>query len=107
MQMQGGITPGIQYRLVTDMLGSSSSKKDLGVLVNKLSMSQQHVLVAKKANSILQCIRKSTAIRLREVILSLYSALVNPHLEHYVCAGVLSTRKTPRSWRVFSEGLRT
>ncbi|TRZ14525.1 hypothetical protein HGM15179_012589, partial [Zosterops borbonicus] len=36
------------------LLGSSSEEKDLGVLVdNKLSMSQQRVLVAKKASGIL------------------------------------------------------
>ncbi|KAJ7413239.1 hypothetical protein WISP_91578 [Willisornis vidua] len=39
-----------QYRQEADLLGRRSVEKDLGVLLdNKLSMSQQCVLVAKKA----------------------------------------------------------
>lgn len=39
---------------------------------------------AKRANYTLACIRPSTASQLREGIVSLHVALVQPHCEHYV-----------------------
>ncbi|GAB0206080.1 mitochondrial enolase superfamily member 1 [Grus japonensis] len=81
----GRNNPKHQYRLGIDLLGSSAVEKDLGVLVdNKLSMSQQCVLMAKKVNGVLGSIKKSVASRSREVLLPLYSALVRPHLEFCV-----------------------
>ncbi|CAM5076740.1 unnamed protein product [Eretmochelys imbricata] len=73
------------YRLGTKWLGSSSAEKALGVTVDeKLDMSQQCALVAKKVNGILGCISKGTASRLRDMILPLYSILVRPHLKYCV-----------------------
>ena len=74
-----------RYRLGDDLLERSSAVQNLEVQVDhRLAMGQQGALVAKKANGILQGIQRSVASRSRQVILSLLSALVRPHLEYCV-----------------------
>ena len=57
-----------RYRLGHDLLERSSAEKDPEVLEGMLAMSQQCAVVAKKANGILGCIKRSVARRSREVI---------------------------------------
>jgi len=62
------------YRLGAGLLESSSVERDLAVLVgDKLATNQQRALVAKQANGLLGCIKKSVASRSKEVILPFYS----------------------------------
>jgi len=62
---------------VANYLERNLVENNLGVLLDKkLTMSQQYVLAAKKARSLLGYIRWSVASRLTEVILPLCSALV-------------------------------
>lgn len=58
------------HNLGADLLESSSSEEDFGV--DKLTVSQQCTITAKKAISTLGCIRRRLASSFREVNLPLY-----------------------------------
>ena len=73
------------YKMGDTWLSKTTREKDLGIVVNhKLNMSQQCNVATKKANAILGCINRSIVSKSCEVLVSLYSALVRPHLEYCV-----------------------
>jgi len=76
-----------QYRLGDNLLEKVKKLCGEGLKVladNRLAISHQYALVAKKANGNLGCIKKSMGSILKEMILPLYSAQMRPHLEYYV-----------------------
>lgn len=96
-----------QYRLGADLLERSSAEKDLSILVNnRLIMSLQCAIVAKKVNGILGYIKKSMNSRLRDVNLPFCSALGRPCLEYLLCPvlGSLVQKKAGISSKESSEG---
>lgn len=74
-----------KYKLGEEQLESSSADRDLGVLVGRwLIISQHCAQVTRRANCILECVKHSTTSQVKEVIITMYSELVWPHLEHRV-----------------------
>ncbi|KAJ7418572.1 rna-directed dna polymerase from mobile element jockey-like [Pitangus sulphuratus] len=93
-----------QHRLGTVQAERSPAEKDLGVLVDeRLDMSQQRALADKKVSCILGCIKSNMASSLREVIVSLCSALMRHHLEYWI---QLWGPRQGRTWTCWSKSRR-
>jgi len=70
---------------VSNQLESSFAEKDLGVLLdNQWNISQQRALAVKGGQQHPGFVRQTTGSELRAGILPLCSALVRPHLAHWV-----------------------
>ena len=82
-----------QYRLETDLLGSSSAEKTPGVSADTMYISQQCALAAK-VSSRLGDMSRSTASRAGEVNIPFNSVLFRPHLEYCILFWVPKTRQT-------------
>jgi len=81
----GQSNAGHKHKLGEEWLESSPAERDLVVLADsRLSRSQQRALAVKRANSILGCIKHSITSRSKEMVISLYSAQVWPHLDDCV-----------------------
>lgn len=74
-----------RYRLEEECLESSSSGRDLGVLVDsRLNMRHHCTLAAKRTNCILGCLKHSIACQSKEMILTPCLALEWTQFEHFV-----------------------
>lgn len=85
------------------MLKNSFAENVLGVLVDMLNKSQTRALPTKKVR-VWGCIGSSTASRSSEMILSLYSALVKPHLKCWVLYWGAQNWRDMNYWRMSSKG---
>lgn len=90
-------------RLGTNWLGSSCAEEALGLCADsKLSWQQQRAQAAKEAGSITGCTGKIKASRLKEVIISLSSPLVRPHLEELIWGSTIQERHSRCEWESWS-----
>jgi hypothetical protein len=77
----------VEYQMDAVKLVETEEEKDLGVVVSKnFKVSRQCAKAAKKGNQMLGMIKRTIMSKKKKVILSLYKALVRPHLEYCIQA---------------------
>ena len=93
-----------KYELLGKEIESVQQEKDLGVVItNDLKSSNQCIEAVKKAPKLMGYIKRQFRTRNKETILTLYNALVRPHLR--VCRTILVTflEKRYRDWRKYRQ----
>jgi len=80
----GQSNAGCKCKQGEEVLESSPAEKDLGAGQQQAQYESEFAPAAKRANCILGCIKHKITSRSREVIILLYLALVQPHLESCV-----------------------
>ena len=75
------------YKLGCDVIKSSTTEKDLGVVIDRSGKSsEQGILAARKANTVLGMIKRNISFRSKDVIVRFYKALRRLRLEFFVQA---------------------
>ena len=73
------------YKLECDVIRISATEKDLGVVIDRSGkFSEQCILAARKANTVIGVIKINISFKSKDVIVRLYTALVSPRLEFCV-----------------------
>jgi ribonuclease P/MRP protein subunit RPP40 len=80
--------------LGNNVIRSSKTERDLGVVIDRTGKStEQCILAARKANTVLGMIKRNIHFKSKDVIVRLYKALVRPRLEFCVQAWCPYLRK--------------
>ena len=73
----------VNYKMGDTVLGTTVKEKDLGVTIStNMKVSEQCGIAVSKGNQILGLIRRN--IMKKKLIISLYKAIVRPHLEYCI-----------------------
>ena len=82
------------YMLGNNVIKSSKTERDLGVVIDRTGNStEQCILAARKVNTVLGMIKSNINFKSKDVIVRLYKALVRPRLEFCVQAWCPYLRK--------------
>ena len=77
----------INYKTGDTVLGTTVKEKDLGITVSAdMEVSEQCGIAASKGNQILRLIKRNITYKEKKLIISLYKAIVRPHLEYCIQA---------------------
>ena len=76
-----------EYKMGNAVLGRTTQEKDIGVTFSvDMKVSEQCQSAASKGNQILGLIRRAITYKEKQLIVSLYKAIVRPHLEYCIQA---------------------